>query len=60
MIYLQFENFIYFFKVWTVETTEMSSNWVGTRVAMLPMKKLEQLCAASEDELRVIIIINYY
>ncbi|VDN57422.1 unnamed protein product [Dracunculus medinensis] len=43
---------LYTKKVWTVETTEMSSNWVGTRVAMLPMKKLEQLCAASEDELR--------
>uniref|UniRef100_A0A0N5AJ30 Amino_oxidase domain-containing protein n=1 Tax=Syphacia muris TaxID=451379 RepID=A0A0N5AJ30_9BILA len=39
-------------KVWTVELEEMNSVWVGTRVALLPQEKLEQLCSLTEDELK--------
>ncbi|VDO14761.1 unnamed protein product [Haemonchus placei] len=38
-------------KVWTVEPSKMSPNWVGTRVAKLPQEKLEELCAMSQEEL---------
>ncbi|TMS37940.1 hypothetical protein L596_004772 [Steinernema carpocapsae] len=39
-------------KVWTVETEEMSPNWVGTRVAKLPQEKLEELCALDPEQLQ--------
>lgn len=32
---------------------EMSSNWVGERVAKLPKERLEELCAMSEEEVVV-------
>uniref|UniRef100_A0AC35FUT6 Amine oxidase domain-containing protein n=1 Tax=Panagrolaimus sp. PS1159 TaxID=55785 RepID=A0AC35FUT6_9BILA len=38
-------------KVWTVDTSKMSPNWVGTRVAKLPKEKLESLCAMNKEEL---------
>ncbi|VDM58331.1 unnamed protein product [Angiostrongylus costaricensis] len=38
-------------KVWTVEPSKMSPNWVGTRVAKLPQAKLEELCAKNKEEL---------
>ncbi|CAJ0952513.1 unnamed protein product, partial [Mesorhabditis belari] len=40
----------YTIKVWTLGVEEMSSNWVGERVAKLPKERLEELCAMSEDE----------
>ncbi|VDL76413.1 unnamed protein product [Nippostrongylus brasiliensis] len=38
-------------KVWTVEPSKMSPNWVGTRVAKLPQEKLEELCSMNQEEL---------
>ena len=42
-------------KVWTVETTEMNPGWVGTRVAKLDEKKLDELCKMNIDELKVCV-----
>ena len=44
-------------KVWTVDTSKMSPNWVGTRVAKLPQEKLESLCAMNRDELAVSFLV---
>ncbi|VDM95168.1 unnamed protein product, partial [Onchocerca ochengi] len=51
----------YFFKqytqkVWTVKANQMNAAWVGSRVAKMPYKKLAELCAMNEKDLKVIDI----
>uniref|UniRef100_A0A8R1Y1Y4 Amine oxidase domain-containing protein n=2 Tax=Onchocerca TaxID=6281 RepID=A0A8R1Y1Y4_ONCVO len=47
----------YFFKqytqkVWTVKANQMNAAWVGSRVAKMPYKKLAELCAMNEKDLK--------